>query len=150
MASNSRRSCRFGVNFRIEIMKIMVVFYSWHVCPWIPGERKKFSYRYLSLFLGNIFFQIFQENFEIGWSCYGSEKSIIFITLLNFLQHGCNSSEISWKMPQPDGAALKGLNSCFRWCKLVQGGGFETICFYSCVWFYVVQIQHGWIIRVRP
>jgi hypothetical protein len=23
-------------------MKIMVVFYSLHVCPWIPGERKCF------------------------------------------------------------------------------------------------------------
>jgi hypothetical protein len=43
-------------------MKIMVVFYSLHVCPWIPGERKMFP----TLFcLGNIFFQIFQENFEI-------------------------------------------------------------------------------------
>jgi hypothetical protein len=44
MASNSRRSCRFGAIFRIfgadilvVFMKIMVVFYSLHVCPWIPG-----------------------------------------------------------------------------------------------------------------
>jgi hypothetical protein len=39
-------------------MKIMVVFYSLHVCPWIPGERKCCP---ILVFLGNIF----QENFEI-------------------------------------------------------------------------------------
>jgi hypothetical protein len=65
-------------------MKIMVVFYSLHVCPWIPGKRKNFP-------------RIFQENFKskrshfkkvsfshsyISWSCCGSEKSIV--TLLNF------------------------------------------------------------------
>jgi hypothetical protein len=43
-------------------MKIMVVFYSLHVCPWIPGERTNFP---ILVFLGNIFLQIFQENFEI-------------------------------------------------------------------------------------
>jgi hypothetical protein len=80
-------------------MKIMVVFYSLRVCPWIPGERKNFPL-------------IFQENFEIqdgrqrshdhpiektnfknvflhiaisAWSCYGSEKSIIK-TLLNLIK----------------------------------------------------------------
>jgi hypothetical protein len=78
-------------------MKILVVFYSLHVCPWIPDERNKFP---ILVFLGNIFFQIFQETFEIhdgrqgshdhpientfqkfffshsyiSWSCYGSEK----------------------------------------------------------------------------
>jgi hypothetical protein len=40
----------------------MVIFYNLHVCPWFPGERKKFP---ILVFLGNIFFQIFQENLKI-------------------------------------------------------------------------------------
>jgi hypothetical protein len=44
-------------------MKIMVVFYSLHVCPWmIPDERKHFP---VLVFFSKISFQIFQENFEI-------------------------------------------------------------------------------------
>jgi hypothetical protein len=41
-------------------MKITVVFYSLHVCPWIPGERNNFP-----ILVGNIFFPDISGKFGI-------------------------------------------------------------------------------------
>jgi hypothetical protein len=63
-------------------MKIMVVFYSLHDCPWIPGERKHFPV--LVFFKKHFFLQFFQENFEIQ---DGREWCVDCLRFMNEIKH---------------------------------------------------------------